>query len=158
MGRTRTTESRTIVPLIWPSLCRQPRRIRAVRLGSHLFVHARHLRIRIRDSSPLFVQAPQKRSSGAISRSRPPSRSRSFRHLPSTRFLAVTPGCRNRDFGPMWARKNRCENRFRFPDRQGGTKSQVRLPTVRTSYASSTTRCSRPRGRASPVGCARRCA
>ena len=27
----------------------------AVRLGSHLFVHARHLRIRIRDSPPLFA-------------------------------------------------------------------------------------------------------
>jgi hypothetical protein len=26
-----------------------------VRLGSHSFVHARHLRIRIRDSSPLFA-------------------------------------------------------------------------------------------------------
>jgi len=33
---------------------------------------------------------------------------------------------------------------FRFPDRRGRTKSQVRPPAVRT-YASSTTRCSRPR-------------
>jgi hypothetical protein len=34
---------------------------------------------------------------------------------------------------PMWARKNQSENRFRFPDRRGRTKPQVRLPTVRTS-------------------------
>lgn len=63
----------------------------------------------------------------AISRSRQRSRSRSCRHLPSTQFLAVTPGGGNRDVGPMWARKNRSENRFRFPDR-GRTKSRGQRP------------------------------
>src|SRR5271156_1230272 len=40
-----------------------------------------------------------------MSRSRQRSRSRSCRHLPSTRCLAVTPGGGNRDFGPYGAEK-----------------------------------------------------
>jgi hypothetical protein len=40
-----------------------------------------------------------------MSRSRQRSRSRSCRHLPSTRFLAVTRGGGNRDFGPDGAEK-----------------------------------------------------
>jgi hypothetical protein len=40
-----------------------------------------------------------------VSRSQQRSRSRSCRHLPSTRFLAVTRGGGNRDFGPYGAEK-----------------------------------------------------
>jgi hypothetical protein len=62
-----------------------------------------------------------------MSRSRQRSR---FRFLPS--FAVNSIPCRHarrRKSGlpPIWGRKNRSENGFRFPDRRGRTKSQVRL-------------------------------
>jgi hypothetical protein len=67
-------------------------------------------------------------------------------------------GRRKSGLRPTWGRKDRSENRFRFSGWRGRTKSKVRLPPVRTSYASSTTRCLPPRGPTSSVGCAHRCA
>jgi hypothetical protein len=77
------------------------------------------------------LQAPQKRSSRVMSRSRRRSRSRSFCHLPSTRFLAVTPGGGNRDFGPGGLEKTVPRTAF---DSRTGEEERNRRSSHQTRY------------------------
>ena len=64
-----------------------------------------------------------------MSRSRQRSRSRSCRHLPSTRCLAFTPGGGNRDFGPYRAEKT--GPRTTFDSRTGEEERNRRSATRR---------------------------